>query len=145
MTSLWKYRLFLFVRAVDATAANKNALAAIYTNNGSGETPANELKMFGSVTRFSPTGAEPATYYGLNLTAQQAMKDQFISLVSGLTNPGWVVLANTTLPQHIDGEVIAISANLPQAAVGQVVTWEQAKAYLANLGLHEIPPPDEEI
>lgn len=143
MTTLWKWRVFMFVRAVDATAANRNALAAIYVNNGSGETLQNELKMFNSVVRFSNTGEEPAQVYGLNLTAQTNMKDQFISLIQGLTNPAWVVLANTTLPEHLDGEVVTISANLPQNAIGQIITWEQAKTYLFNqFGMLEIPPPN---
>lgn len=143
MMTLWKWRLYLFVRAADATIANKNALAAIYVNNGSGETLANEKKMFDSVVRFSMTGEEPAQVFGLNLTAQTNMKDEFITFISGLTDPAWVVLANTTLPQYADGEVVMVSDNLPPGAVGMVVDWEQVKVYLFNqFGLREIIPPE---
>jgi len=145
MTSEWKFRCFLFIRAVDATGANKRALARVYVDNGSGETLEDELKMFDSVVRLSVTGAEPAQVFGINLTAKQTMRDAFINLISGLTQPAWAVLANTTLPQYADGEVIAVSPTLNPNFVGMQATWEQALQYLENqYGLKVIPPPDVE-
>lgn len=141
MTTLWKWRIFLFVRRVDATTANKTALASIYVNHGSGETLENELRMFDSVVKFSTTGALPAQVYGINLTAQTAMKDEFVAFVRTLTDARWAVVANTTLPQYADGELVA--TNFPVTPNGQIVDWETAKQYLFNhYGLREIPPAE---
>lgn len=140
MTTDWKFRLFLFVRAVDATNANKQALAAIYTDNGSGEALADELKMFDSVVRLSTTGTEPAQVLGINLTAKPGMKDEFVALLNGLTDPTWAVLANTTFDGYGDSEVIAVSPTLNPNFVGLVVSWRQALDYLeSQYGLIEIP------
>ena len=143
MTTEYKFRLFLFVRKSDANQTNRQALASIYVNNGSGESLADEVKMFDTVVRLSATGEEPAQVFGLNLTAKPAMKDEFIAFVGSLTNPAYIALANTTLQNYADGEVILASSNLPQSAVGKIITWKQALGYLDNaLGLQVIPEPD---
>ena len=133
MTTDWKFRIFLFVRKDDATPANKAALASIYVDNGSLQSLADELKMFDHVTRFSMTGEEPATVLGINLTAKATMKDEFIAFLDTLTNPAYVALANTTLPNYADGEVILVSPNLPPGAVGMTVEWREALLYLDSL------------
>ena len=145
MTTQWIWRIYLFVRATDATNANKTALAQIYVDGGAGETLANEKRMFDSVVRLSPTGAEPATVFGINLTAKQGMKDDFLAFFAGLSpQTAWAALTNTAYNDFADGEVLAVSDTLDPTFVGTTATWQNALAYLRNqYGLKVIPPPEE--
>ena len=141
MTTEWQFRLFLFVRAVDATVANRNAIANYLANNGSGETVEDELKMFINPVRLSTTGALPAQAFGFNLPVKLFMKDAIVNFVSNLTNRRWAVLANTTLDNYADGELIA--TNFPVTPNGQIVTWQMALNYLASeFGLLVIEPAE---
>lgn len=140
MATDWKWRIFLFVRAVDATPANKQALGQIYVDGGSGETLENEAKILDAVVGFSQTGQPPAQAYGVNLTAKTGMRDAFLTFLAGLTNARYGVVANTTLPNFAEGELVA--TNWPGITPnGQIVTWEQAKQFVENVfGLIEIVP-----
>lgn len=136
----WKWRIYLFVRAVDATPANKQALAQIYVDGGSGETLENEARLLDSVTGFSQIGQPPAQAYGVNLTAKTGMRDAFKALLDGLTNARYGVVANTDLPNYSEGELVL--TNWPGIIPnGQIVTWEQAKQLVMDeFGLVEITP-----
>lgn len=137
----WKWRIYLFVRAVDATLANKQAFAQIYVDGGTGETLENETKLLDVVTGFSQTGQPPAQAYGLNLTAKTGMRDAFVNFLDGLTNAGYAVVANTDLPNFAEGELVA--TNFPVSPNGQIVSWEMAKQYLFDqYGLIEILPEE---
>ena len=137
MTPDWKYRLYLFVRATDVTNTNKILLAGIYVLNGSGETLENELKMFDGSIKLSDG------IIGLNLTATQPMLDQIMRLVSSLSDPIWIVTANTTLPDYADGSVISISPNLPQDVVGRVISWNDVLTIIEDqFGLRELTPDE---
>ena len=142
MSTNYKFRLFLFVRAQDATLANKRALAEVFAAE-SGETVANEAKALDAV-RLSVSGEEPAQAFGLNTAITGTMRDGILAFLDTLTNPRWVVSANTTLPQYADGEFIM--TNFPDAPdmTGKLVTWQMALSYLNNeYGLQVIVPPDE--
>ena len=140
----WKFKVYLFVRAVDATAANRQALAQILVDNGGMEVLQDELKMFDSVHRFSLTGEEPAQVYGLSLPAKLAMRDDFVTFLGTLTNARYAVTANTDLVQYQENELIM--TNFPITPNGQLVTWDTATSYLENeFGLVEIPREDDEV
>lgn len=128
----WQWRIFFFVRAVDATAENKNALADIYVNNGGMETRANELKMFLNPVKLSTTGNLPAQAFGFSTPAKTAMRDAFKALLDSLTNARYAVVAHDT--------GILTRCNMAGLTLGQVVTWESALASLnAEFGLVVIP------
>lgn len=145
MTTRWLYHLYLFLRPADATRATKTALAQIYVDHGSGESLANERKMFDTMTRLSVSGAEPAQVFGFSLTATQAIYDGIMARTAGFDDPFWFVVANTTLPDHADGELIALTPNLPKYVLGTVLTWTEALGILEQAhGLRVIPAPDFE-
>ena len=132
----WQWRVFFFVRAADATEANKNALANIYVNNGGMETLQNELKMFDGPIKFSTTGNLPAQAFGFNSPAKTAMRDGFKALLDNLTNARYAVVDQAT------GELVR--SNMAGLTLGRVVTWEDAVASLnAEFGLQVIPAPVE--
>lgn len=141
MATDWKWKVFLFVRAADATTANKRKFADIYVDNGSLETVTNELKMFDSVVRLSTTGEEPAQAFGINCPAKTSMRDGFRALLDELTDARYAVVANTKLPNFEDGELVL--TNFPVTPNGQIVTWDDALAYLeSEFGLLVIPPDE---
>lgn len=140
----WKYRLIFFIRAADATTENKQKVADYLANNGSMETSANELKMFDNVQKFSLSGSLPAQAFGFNLPVKPAMRDAIGNFIQTLTNPKWAVIANTKLVNAEDHELLATNFDLEPS--GQIVTWENALAYLENeLGLKWIPPVVEGV
>ena len=142
MATEWKWRIYLFVRAVDVTAANRQALAEIYTNNGSGETVVDELKMFLSVVRLSTTGNEPAQAFGINTVAKTAMRDEFKSLLDTLTNARYAVVASVELPGYQEHELVM--TNFDVTPNGQIVSWDAALKYIENeFGLVVILPVNE--
>lgn len=133
MTTEWKWRIYLFVRAADNTPENRQAFASIYVDNGSLETLQNELLLFDHVVKFSASGALPAQAFGANIPAQGAMRDAFKTFLDGLTNAQYVVVANTDLPQYDDGELISTTFDITPA--GQQYTWGDTVQYiLSNFG-----------
>jgi hypothetical protein len=138
MTTEWRFRLYLFVRAVDATAANKRTVAEYFANNGSGETVASELEMFDNVVRLSTTGDPPAQAFGINTPVKLAMREAIVGFMSQLTSPRWAAVANTDLENWQEYELIA--TNFDVTPNGQIVSWQAALDYLENeFGLIVIP------
>ena len=130
MTTDWKWGLMLFIRAVDATTANRQAFAEIYVNNGSLETLEDELKMFISMVRLSSTGREPAKALGISTPAKTAMKDEFKILLDGLINARYAIVANTKLPNWEDRELVL--TNFDVVPNGQIVSWQDALQFIQN-------------
>ena len=130
MTTKWKWRIYLFLRSIDATAANKQALAEIYSNNGSGETVADELKMFLSVARLSTTDNELAQAFGINTVAKTAMRDEFKALLDSFTNARYAVVASVELPGYQEHELVM--TNFDVTPSGQIVSWKNALKYIEN-------------
>lgn len=142
--TLWKFRIYIFIRAVDVTLANKQAFAQIYVNNGGMETLENEMKCFDSVKKFSLSGELPAQVYGLSTPAKLEMRDAFKAMLDQLTDARYAVVANTTLAEYAENELIL--TNFPVTPNGQIVTWETACTYLYNeYGLIEIPDLEEPL
>jgi hypothetical protein len=134
MTTEWKWRLFLFVRASDATTENKRTVAKYLANNGSMETVEDEMKMFASCVRLSTSGESPAQAFGMNLAVKPAMREAIVNFLSTLDRPRYAVLANTELENYQDTELMA--TNFPVTPNGQLVTWQMALNYLeAEFGL----------
>lgn len=136
----WKWRIYLFVRAADDTAGNRQAFAEIYVNNGSGESLADEKRMLDSVVRLSTTGQEPAQAFGVNTVAKTSMRGAFKALLDALTNARYAAVASVAHGQWQEHELVL--TNFPVTPSGQIVTWERALQYLeAEFGLKVIPPP----
>ena len=141
----WKYRMYLFFRKADVNAGNRAALAAIFTNNGSGQTVDEEMLMFDTLLRFSQTGNEPATVFGISSPVKLSMRDDLKDFLDGLDNSRFAVIANTKrLPGYQDKELIM--TNFDVEPNGQIVEFEDVLTYMANeFGLQYIePPPLEE-
>ena len=143
--TLWKWRMYLFVRAADATQANRQALAQIFVNRGCGETLANEIKMFDGPVRLSTSGALPAQVFGLNTAIRSGMQSDIVAFLAGLTNPRYVVVSNTARLSYRDGEYITSNFPDPQPdPSGKIVTWQRTLQYLSDeFGLQVIPDQED--
>ena len=129
--TLWKWRMFLFVRAVDATAQNKAAFGAIFANNGSLETAENEARAFDNCVRLSVSGEAPAQAFGVNTAIKPEMRDALRTFLDGLAGARYVVVANTELPQYRDGEFILTNFPDPDPdPTGRIVTWQAVLNWL---------------
>ncbi len=134
----WLWRLYIFIRAVDNTAANRTAFASAFVNNGSGETTANERKIFDIVVRLSISGNEPAQAFGVNTAAKLSMRDDLRTLLDGLTDGRYAVVANITHGPWQENELAL--TNFPVTPSGQIATWKAALTFLENeFGLQVIP------
>lgn len=131
----------LFVRAVDNTPANRQALAQVFVDGGSGQTLADELEMFDNVAGFSLSGQPPAQAFGINTAAKATMRDGFINLLQQLTNARYAVIANTNMTERQLADTELFATNFPITINGQLVTWTTALNYLENeFGLLPIIP-----
>ena len=130
MATEWKWRIYLFVRAIDVTASNRSAFANIYVNNGSGESLEDERKMFDSVVRLSASGNEPAQAVGINTVAKTSMRDGFKSLLDSLTNARYAVVASVGLPGYQENELVL--TNFDVTPNGQIVSWDMALEYIES-------------
>lgn len=138
----WPWRLYFFVRAADNTPANRQALAQIFIDGGSGQTLAQELDMFDNVVALSTSGDPPAQAYGINTAVKPSMRDGFVDLLQQLTNARYAVVANTEL-QNFAYLELALT-NFPVTPNGQIVSWQTALSYLeSEFGLLVIQPEPE--
>lgn len=120
MTTLWKWRLYLFVLTADNTAANRQSFAEAYVNNGSGESLADERKMLDSVLRLSTSGNAPAQVLGVSTLAKAAMRDALRDFVDGLSQSLWYVTSN----QRANLDALLATNDAGVVVSGQ--TWELA-------------------
>jgi hypothetical protein len=142
MATEWKWRMMLFVRAVDNTPENKQAFGQIFVDGGSGETLANESKAWDSVVRFSATGQAPAQAFGLETAVKASMRDEIKTFIAGLTNAHYVVVANTQFPQYAQNELIETTFDITPS--GQIMYWQDVVDYIyAQFGQQVIQ--DEEV
>ena len=141
----WKYRIYLFVRAVDATSENKRAFAQIFVDNDGLETLQNELRAFDAPVKLSVSGELPAQAYGLNTAVKPAMRDGLKTFLDGLTNARYVVVANTELRNYRDGEFVMTNFVDPDSdPTGKIVSWEATLRFLnREFGLQVIKDSDE--
>lgn len=129
--TLWKWRMFLFVRAVDATAQNKAAYGAIFAENGSLETAENEGKVWDACVRLSTSGQAPAQAFGVNTAIKVGMQQPLRDFLDTLTGARYVVVANTELAQYADGEFILTNFPDPDPdPTGRIVTWQAVLNWL---------------
>lgn len=133
----WKWRLMLFVRAVDVTAGRKAAFGQAVADNGSGEALSEESKMFDSVVKLSISGSAPAQVYGVSMPVKLEMRNALKALLEALPQARYVITANTDLPEFADAELVA--TNFSVTPSGQIVQWADALAYLGSeFGLQPI-------
>lgn len=126
--SEWKWRLMLFVRAIDNTPANRQSFAEIFASD-SGESVEDESKLFDAVTRLSVSGELPAQALGLNTPVKAAMRDALRTFLDTLSQSFYVVTANINLPNYDRGEFI--QSNLIAEWNGEFM-WQDALDYLYN-------------
>lgn len=145
MTTLWRWRMYLFVRSVDATQANKLVLAHVYTDNGSMESVQDEVRALDHPVRLSVSGELPAQAYGLNTPLKTAMRADMQTFLDGLTNARYVVVANTKLPNYRDSEFVLTNFPDPEPdPTGKIVTWQAALNFVnREFGLQVIPDPED--
>lgn len=150
--TLWKWRIYLFVKASDNTAENRQAFAAIFANNGSGETEASEEGLFNGVTRLSLSGAEPAQVFGINTAVKDVMRDALRTLISSLSQSRYYVVMNTATEANFDGKLVLDNKDavtLPTLVNAppwdaQPFTWQDALQDLFDeRGLQVIPESGE--
>ena len=120
MSSDWKWRLYFFIRAVDATAENRQAFAEIFANNGSMETVESERKMVDSAIKLSTSGDLPAQVFGINTLVKADMRTALQAFISSLSQSRWYAAANGCL----------ITANGGSGIIGQIFSWDDALADL---------------
>lgn len=144
MTTLWRWRMYLFVRSVDATQVNRQAFAQIYVDNGGMETLQNEMRAFDHPVRLSVSGEPPAQAFGLNTPLKAGMQVDMRMFLDGLPNARYVVVANTQLDNYRDGEFILTNFPDPEPdPTGRIVTWKATLAYLnREFGLQVISDTD---
>jgi len=124
----WKWRLYFFIRAIDATAENRQVFAEIFTNNGSLETVENERKIADSAIKLSTSGDLPAQVFGINTLVKADMRTALQAFIDSLPQSRWYATANGDQPNYADGCLIA--ANDGSGVIGQAFTWEDALADL---------------
>jgi len=124
LMTLWKWRLFLFVRAGDNTAENRQTFAHIFADNTSGESVENESKLFNAVVRFSVSGELPAQVLGINTCVKTDMRDAMEAFLDTLTLSRYYAVANVDLPNFDAGELL--KANGGSGVIGQPFTWQDA-------------------
>jgi hypothetical protein len=125
----------------------KDDFVSIFVDNDSGESAADERKMFDTLVKFSLDGELPAVAYGVSFAAKPSMKDDFVSFLAAYPTARYVVAANSRLYDlnYHDGELIA--TNFDVTPSGQIVTWDKVTKYLENefsliqIFEEEEPPP----
>lgn len=93
----WKGRFHGFAAAANNTPENRQTLAEIFANNGSGETVASEKKAFDSVRRYNTTGdpEDPVQIMAISSLIKPVMWNPIKTLwEETLTNARYFVTAN---------------------------------------------------
>ncbi len=135
----WKWTIYIVCPRDGVTAVLKNQFALIYVNGGSGETYESEYKCMDNVSKFSLTGATPATHYGIATPAKGVMREDFEAFLDALSGASYVGVAATKLTNWDEGEVVR--STMQGVSVGQFMTWDQLVAYMQTTwGLKQIPP-----
>lgn len=106
MTTNYKWRVMLFVRAVDNTPANRQAFGDIFANNTSGETAENEGKLFDAAIRLSTSGTAPAQAFGIEVAVKSAMRDALRAFLDTLPQCRYYVTMNTATEANFDGKLV---------------------------------------
>lgn len=128
----WKWRAYIAVPTGEITLARRNAIADVFVNNGSGESQANERRIFEAAVRLSVSGNLPATAVTLNTAVKLGMRDSLANLIEAVPSARVMV---------VDADTFAVvRTNVAGVAVGTIVTWEQWLAGLqTRYGLQVIP------
>lgn len=86
--TLWQWRLILICHVNANTLSNRNALAQVFVDNGSGESLADETKMFGNAIRLALT-ATPTVHraYGISFPVKANMRDALLTVIQQIDAP----------------------------------------------------------
>lgn len=124
MSTLWKWRIHLFVRAADNTAENRTAFAEIFSNNGSLESVANERLLFDTATRLSTSGELPTQVFGISSLVKADMRTAMQDFLDTLSQSRWYAIAAMKLPNYAAGDLVADNGG--SGTVGEPFTWQDA-------------------
>lgn len=117
MASLWIARCYITMPTSAINLTLRNNIANVFVNNGSGETQANENKLFNAVTRLSASGSLPATAVTMNTMIKASMRDELAALVEAVPSARVMVVNADTFA--------VIRTNVAGVPIGTVVTWQQ--------------------
>ena len=140
MVTNWKWTLMVFAPLAAITENNKDTLAAVFTNNGSGETVANERKMFDNVARLAFAAAPTVLVArGFTTPVKQSMRDALQTAIETINAPlsnankvRWYALAAIQLENADEGDLLLSNRNTVDNRIGTLFTWQDA---LTDLGL----------
>ena len=119
----WTKRLIFFMRLSDLSTAERRALRRAFSNFGSGQTEADENKMFDNPAKFSVSGSAPAQVIAFNTLAKPAMLTALKNRVDVLPQILWYIMDNRTGTR---GQLL--NTNDPGVVVtGQQWDWQDAK------------------
>ncbi len=135
----------LFVRAADNTPENRQTFGAIFADNGSGETEANESRLFDAAVKLSGNGELPAQAFGIETAVLLPdMRADMLAFLDTLTQSRYYVIANIDLPQYFAGELIQDNRDptLENVPPWDTIPFTMADALdnvFADRGLNVIP------
>jgi hypothetical protein len=143
MATLWQWRLLMVAPLIAATLANRNALADIIAAS-SGETQANERKMFDSAVKVALV-ATPLVQagWGLSFPVKQTMRDDLQALITTI-NAGQTAInrIHWYLLKNVDnaGELISSSRNSAYVTsrIGQIFTIADVTTDLGIVLMQEV-------
>lgn len=124
--SNWQwYVMGLFVKESDVTPENKAAFAAIFATNGSGETIADESKLFDNVLRLSVSGELPAQVYGLAVPLKPEMREPMEGFLDTLSQSRYYVVRNLVLqPGQFIGQLMKTNDAIEPLVVPGQPPWD---------------------
>lgn len=88
MATEWRYRLILIAHVNANTLANRQAFAGAFVNNGSRETLANEMKMFGNAVKLA-LASTPTVHraFAISVPVKAAMRDALLAVIAQVDAP----------------------------------------------------------
>ena len=133
MTTEWLYQLMLVVPESANTEENREAFAAIFVNNGSGQSLEDERQLFKNAVRIGVNGVIPILAYGIVTPVKPSMRTALEGFLNGIQQAQWYATANVDLPNsRKQGELLLSSR---QAVAGRIGTQFELQDALADLSI----------
>lgn len=123
MTTEWAWKMYLIIREVDNTTDSQRDFGEAFSDNGSGETVANEAKAFDYSTRFSSDGNEPAVALAINTSVKTNMRQAIKDIIDALTSARYIT---------VDYDTEQMISNNFGLANNRVVTWDDFVGFIAS-------------
>ncbi len=142
----WKWILIVIAPLAAITENNKNTLADVFANNGSGESAANERKMFDNVARLALASSPTVLVArGFTTPVKVSMRDALELAMDTINTPlsnankiRYYAIAAVDLPQYDAGDLIKSNRATVEGLYGSPFGWQDA---LTDLGLVVMAAP----